>query len=107
MKEQNMPEVKGYLRDFMLTVPQEIYACTGIKILGRRIKSLLFSTDAGIIRNTTADAVEIVVPQLIEKGYTLVTVSELFSIYGTELKPGYYYTNATQEGTLESPFSRN
>ena len=53
MKEQNMPEVKGYLRDFMLTVPQEIYACTGIKILGRRIKSLLFSTDAGIIRNTT------------------------------------------------------
>ena len=62
MKEQNMPEVKGYLRDFMLTVPQEIYACTGIKILGRRIKSLLFSTDAGIIRNTNADAVIAVYP---------------------------------------------
>lgn len=62
MSEQNIPEVKGYLRDFMLTVPQEIYACTGIKILGRRIKSLLFSTDAGIIRNTNADAVIAVYP---------------------------------------------
>lgn len=62
MAEQNIPEVKGYLRDFMLTVPKEIYSCTGIKILGRRIKSLLFSTDAGIIRNTNADAVIAVYP---------------------------------------------
>lgn len=62
MPEQNIPEVKGYLRDFMLTVPNEIYACTGIKILGRRIKSLLFSTDASIIKNTNADAVIAVYP---------------------------------------------
>ena len=62
MSEQNIPEVKGYLRDFMLTVPKEIYSCTGIKILGRRIKSLLFSTYAGIIRNTNADAVIAVYP---------------------------------------------
>ncbi len=62
MADQSIPEVKGYLRDFMLTVPQEIYSCTGIKILGRRIKSLLFSTDAGIIRNTNADAVIAVYP---------------------------------------------
>ncbi len=62
MTEQNIPEVKGYLRDFMLTVPNEIYACTGIKILGRRIKSLLFSTDASIIKNTNADAVIAVYP---------------------------------------------
>ncbi len=62
MAEQNIPEVKGYLRDFMLTVPQEIYACTGIKILGRRIKSLLFSTDVSIIKNTNADAVIAVYP---------------------------------------------
>lgn len=62
MSEQNIPEVKGYLRDFMLTVPKEIYAATGIKIHGRRIKSLLFSTDASIIRNTNADAVIAVYP---------------------------------------------
>lgn len=62
MSEQNIPEVKGYLRDFMLTVPEEIYAATGIIIHGRRIKSLLFSTDASIIRNTNADAVIAVYP---------------------------------------------
>ncbi len=62
MPKQNIPEVKGYLRDFMLTVPNEIYACTGIKILGRRIKSLIFSTDASIIKNTNADAVIAVYP---------------------------------------------
>lgn len=62
MAEQNIPEVKGYLRDFMLTVPKEIYACTGIKIHGRRIKSVLFSTDASIIKNTNADAVIAVYP---------------------------------------------
>lgn len=62
MSEQNIPEVKGYLRDFMLTVPKEIYACSGIKIHGRRIKSLLFSTDASIIKNTNTDAVIAVYP---------------------------------------------
>lgn len=62
MAEQKIPEVKGYLRNFMLTVPEPIYKCTGIKIFGRRIKSLLFSTDVSIIRNTNADAVIAVYP---------------------------------------------
>lgn len=57
-----IPEVKGYLRDFMLTVPKEIELCSGIKIHGRCIKSLLFSTDASIIKNTNADAVIAVYP---------------------------------------------
>ena len=62
MAEQNIPEVRGSLRDFMLKVPEPIYRCSGIKILGRRIKSVLFSTDASIIRNTNADAVIAVYP---------------------------------------------
>lgn len=62
MENKNVPHVTGYLRDFMLTVPQEIYSCSGIKIHGRRIKSVLFSTDASIIRNTNADAVIAVYP---------------------------------------------
>lgn len=62
MENKNVPQVTGYLRDFMLTVPQEIYSCSGIKIHGRRIKSVLFSTDASIIRNTNADAVIAVYP---------------------------------------------
>ncbi len=62
MAEQRIPEVKGYLRNFMLNVPEPIYKCSGIKIFGRRIKSVLFSTDVSIIRNTNADAVIAVYP---------------------------------------------
>lgn len=62
MAETKMPELKGFLRDFMLKVPEPIYQCSGIKILGRRIKSVLFSTDACIICNSNADAVIAVYP---------------------------------------------
>ena len=43
------------------------------------------------IYGTTADAVERVVPALIEKGYKIVTVSELYDIYGMELQPHKVY----------------
>ena len=43
------------------------------------------------IYQATADAVEMVVPALIEKGYKLVTVSEMFRLYGKELKPHVVY----------------
>ena len=57
-----MNEIKGYLRDFRIDVPQVIYDCRGIKIFGRRIKSIVFSTDVSIIRNCNADAVIAVYP---------------------------------------------
>lgn len=57
-----MNEIKGYLRDFRIDVPEIIYTCRGIKIFGRRIKSIVFSTDVSIIRNCNADAVIAVYP---------------------------------------------
>lgn len=57
-----MNEIKGYLRDFRIDVPDAIYACKGIKIFGRRIKSIVFSTDVSIIRNCNANAVIAVYP---------------------------------------------
>lgn len=57
-----MNEIKGYLRDFRLSVPDAIFECRGIKIFGRRIKSIVFSTDVSIIRNCNADAVIAVYP---------------------------------------------
>ncbi len=57
-----MNEIKGYLRDFRIDVPHVIYDCRGIKIFGRRIKSIVFSTDVSIIRNCNADAVIAVYP---------------------------------------------
>ena len=43
-------------------MPHEILAASGIVIMGRRIKSLIFSTDIAIIRNCNADAVLAVYP---------------------------------------------
>ena len=57
-----LPEIKGTLRNHVVEVPPEIRNCGGIKIFGKRIKSLLFTTDVAIIRNTNADAIIAVYP---------------------------------------------
>jgi hypothetical protein len=57
-----IPEFKGNLRSNIIRVPESINACSGIIILGKCIKSLLFSTDVAIIRNTNADAIIAVYP---------------------------------------------
>ncbi len=62
MEERFVPEIDGSLRKFMLKVPKPIENCTGIRVFGRLIKSILFSTDVSIIRNTNADAVIAVYP---------------------------------------------
>ena len=57
-----IPQIKGTRRDHVVEVPSIIRECSGIKIFGNRIKSLLFSTDVAIIRNTNADAIIAVYP---------------------------------------------
>ncbi len=57
-----MPEVKSKLRSRIIEVPPVIYRASGIKILGTRIKSLLFSTDVAIIKNTNANSIIAVYP---------------------------------------------
>lgn len=60
--EKFVPEIRTGLRKNLIEVPKVIYSATGIRILGKRIKSLLFSTDVAIIRNTNADAIIAVYP---------------------------------------------
>lgn len=59
---KSVPEFKGNLRSNIIRVPEVIGECSGIIILGKKIKSLLFSTDVAIIRNTNADAIIAVYP---------------------------------------------
>jgi DNA-binding NarL/FixJ family response regulator len=59
---EEIPEFKGNLRSNMVKVPEAINVCSGIRILGKCIKSLLFSTDVALIRNTNADAIIAVYP---------------------------------------------
>ena len=59
---QHVPEFKGNLRNNIVKVPEAISTCSGIRIFGKCIKSLLFTTDVAIIRNTNADAIIAVYP---------------------------------------------
>ena len=61
-REKFVPEIKGTLRKHVVEVPSIIRECGGIKIFGKRIKSLLFTTDVAIIRNTNSDAIIAVYP---------------------------------------------
>lgn len=61
-KIKYIPEIKGVLRSKFIELPQCLANASGIKIFGKRIKSILFSTDVAIIKNTNADAVIAVYP---------------------------------------------
>ena len=59
---REIPRIESKLRRHILEMPKEIHAASGIVIWGRRIKSLVFTTDIAIIRNCNADAVLAVYP---------------------------------------------
>jgi hypothetical protein len=62
MNSKYVPEIKGILRSHMIEVPEVIREASGIRVFGKRIKSLVFSTDVAVIKNTNADAVIAVYP---------------------------------------------
>lgn len=57
-----VPEIEGNLRKYMIKVPEMIHQVGGIRIFGKTIKSILFSTDVAIIKNCNAHAVIAVYP---------------------------------------------
>lgn len=61
-KKKQVPFVESRLRHNILEMPKEIRQASGIVIYGRRIKSLVFTTDLAIIKNCDADAVLAVYP---------------------------------------------
>ena len=77
--EKFVPEYSGTLRSHMIEIPKPIYSCGGIRIFGRRIKSLVFSTDIAIIRNINADAVIAVYPFTPQPiiSHALITASDI------------------------------
>ena len=46
---KQIPTYTGTLRNHSLTIPACVSECSGIRVFGRRIKSLAFSTDVAII----------------------------------------------------------
>lgn len=70
--------IDGRLRKAALRVPDEIEEASGFTLFGRRIKSLLYTTDVAVIRNSNADAVFSVYPFTAQPAITqaLLTVAE-------------------------------
>lgn len=59
---KHIPEITSVLRQKIIHVPDSIYKASGIKILGVRIKSLLFTTDVALIKNHNAHSIIAVYP---------------------------------------------
>ncbi|NLL73019.1 MAG: hydrolase [Clostridiales bacterium] len=62
MAEKFIPEIDGILRRHMIRVPNEIDKASGIRIFGKLIRSIVFTTDVAVIRNCNANAVIAVYP---------------------------------------------
>lgn len=62
MTQPHIPSVMSDLRQDIVQIPKVIKECSGIRIYGRRIRSILFTTDVSIIANHNADAILAVYP---------------------------------------------
>lgn len=62
MEEKWVPEIVTPLKQDIVQVPKVIAQASGIRIFGKKIKSIIFTTDIAIIRNTDANAVIAVYP---------------------------------------------
>jgi hypothetical protein len=62
MKSEYVPEIKGMLRRHMIHIPEEINKVSGIRIFGKLIRSIVFSTDVAVIKNINANAIMAVYP---------------------------------------------
>ena len=97
MSKVPAPEYEGTLRKFMLMVPEEIERCSGIKIFGKLIKSIVFTTDVSTIRNVNADAAIAVYPYtpqpIINQAFMLAADIPVFCGIGGGLTGGKRVVN--------------
>ena len=100
--------IDGTLRKSFLRVPEVIRECSGINIFGKRIKSLVFSTDLAIIKNVNADAVMAVYPftpqPIITQSIIMASDIPVFAGVGGGLTKGMrtvlWGTNAELQGAI-------
>ena len=104
--KKSMPQtVDGTLRKFALRVPEVIYQCSGIIVFGKRIKSLVFSTDLSIIRNVNADAIIAVYPftpqPIITQSLLLAADIPVFAGVGGGLTQGQRVVNLAMYAEMQ------
>ena len=101
MDQKELPRIAGKLRSKYLEMPEEIYRAKGIVIMGKRIKSVIFTTDIAIIRSCNADAVLAVYPparQWVARWFETYTVFSFSSESNYYRTPGRWYPDYLPEG---------
>ncbi|HKM32888.1 MAG TPA: hydrolase [Oscillospiraceae bacterium] len=105
MNKMPPPQVHGTLRKFMLKVPEVISEASGIRIFGKLIKSLVFTTDICILRNVNADAVIAVYPftpqPIITQAIMLAADIPVFCGVGGGLTQGKRVTNLSMHAEFQ------
>lgn len=103
-----VPEYEGTLRSHMIKVPTCISECSGIRVFGRRIKSLAFTTDVAIIRNINADAIIAVYPFTPQPAITraVMTAADMpvFAGVGGGVTRGSRVVNLANDAEQEGAF---
>lgn len=106
--QTHVPRITGTLRAHAIQVPQVIYQAKGMVVMGRRIKSLIFSTDVAIIRNCNADAVLAVYPftpqQTISQAVISSAVSPVFVGVGGGTTKGMRSVLIAQDAEAQGAF---
>lgn len=104
----HVPRITGTLRAHSIQVPDIIYQAKGMVVMGRRIKSIVFSTDVAIIRNCNADAVLAVYPftpqQAISQAIISAAVSPVFVGVGGGTTRGMRSVVIAQDAEAQGAF---
>ncbi len=100
-----VPVIEGNLRKHMVLLPDVVEEASGIRIFGKLIKSLVFTTDIAIIRNCNANAVMAVYPFTPQPIIThaLITSSDLpvFCGVGGGTTTGKRVTNLAEDAEFQ------
>ena len=106
--KENIPRIQGTLRAHSIELPESIWKAPGMIVLGRRIKSILFSTDVAIIRNCNADAVLAVYPftpqQVISDAIIKVSSIPVFVGVGGGTTKGIRSANIAQDAEAQGAY---
>lgn len=101
MEQKELTKIEGKLRSKYLELPKEIYKARGLVIMGRRIKSVIFTTDIAIIRSCNADAVLAVYPftpqQVISQAIINVAPMPVFAGVGGGITNGMRSVNIAND----------
>ena len=103
--KKKVPAYNGTLRDHTIMCPYCISECSGIRIFGKRIKSIAFSTDVAIIKNINADAVIAVYPftpqPIINEALLMASDIPVFTGVGGGLTKGHRVVNLAMYAEMQ------